>query len=233
MLHISDFDKAVIILEKKLDAKLNENPRNRGGALRQSAQFTIVTKEPENDVIIDPSMLQQNHLKGSFSPKASGSFTPKGSHGLSKLSSMKRQNSMNASGSTSNGLSVALATAVSNVNAAGTTGGGTGAVVVGGGGGTGPGTVAGSNSGAGGGSISQHQHQQQTQQQQGFPTGAHVPASFYKEIEEQLADALFKRTQAKLLADPDQANVESALADGLKVRRVYSSIKILFWIFLI
>jgi hypothetical protein len=44
-----------------------------------------------------------------------------------------------------------------------------------------------------------------------------VPAAYYKEIEEQLADALFKRTQAKLMADPDQANVESALADGLKV----------------
>lgn len=50
-----------------------------------------------------------------------------------------------------------------------------------------------------------------------FPTGAHVPAAYYREIEEQLADALFKRCQAKLMADPDQANVEAALADGLKV----------------
>jgi hypothetical protein len=51
-----------------------------------------------------------------------------------------------------------------------------------------------------------------------FPAGAHVPAALIKEIEEQLADALYKRSQAKLMADPDQANVESALADGLKVR---------------
>jgi len=57
----------------------------------------------------------------------------------------------------------------------------------------------------------------------GFPTGAQVPAAFYKEIEEQLADALFKRTQAKLMADPDQANVESALGDGLKVCTEYPS----------
>ena len=52
----------------------------------------------------------------------------------------------------------------------------------------------------------------------GFPAGAQIPAAFYKDIEEQLADALFKRCQAKLMADPDQANVESALADGLKVQ---------------
>jgi hypothetical protein len=60
--------------------------------------------------------------------------------------------------------------------------------------------------------------QQQPQHQvPGLPTGASVPAAYYKETEEQLADALYKRAQAKLLADPDQANVESALADGLKV----------------
>jgi hypothetical protein len=50
-----------------------------------------------------------------------------------------------------------------------------------------------------------------------FPSGAQVPAIYFKEIEEQLADALYKRTQAKLMADPDKINVESALADALRV----------------
>jgi tetratricopeptide (TPR) repeat protein len=43
-----------------------------------------------------------------------------------------------------------------------------------------------------------------------------------REIEEQLADALYKRSQAKLMADPDQANVESALADALKALTLYA-----------
>lgn len=85
-------------------------------------------------------------------------------------------------------------------------------------------SVMSTGSGSGAGSISQHS-QSQSHGTYGFPTGAQVPAAFYREIEEQLADALFKRTQAKLMADPDQANVESALADGLKV---YSLLRAIF-----
>lgn len=88
----------------------------------------------------------------------------------------------------------------------------------------GSGTLTGG--GNGGGSASSqllHQQQQHAASAMGFPSGAQVPAAFYQEVEEQLADALYKRAQAKLMADPDQANVESALGDGLKVRASYST----------
>lgn len=55
-----------------------------------------------------------------------------------------------------------------------------------------------------------------------LPPKDYLSCCVYREIEEQLADALYKRCQAKLMADPDQANIESALADGLKALTLYS-----------
>eukprot|EP01034_Spumella_vulgaris_P021885 gene21885-27961_t len=41
-------------------------------------------------------------------------------------------------------------------------------------------------------------------------------AAFYKELEEQLADTLFKRAQAKLMIETSATNVEAALSDAIK-----------------
>jgi tetratricopeptide (TPR) repeat protein len=41
-------------------------------------------------------------------------------------------------------------------------------------------------------------------------------AAFYKEVEEQLADTLFKRAQAKLMIETSAVNVEAALSDAIK-----------------
>jgi hypothetical protein len=40
---------------------------------------------------------------------------------------------------------------------------------------------------------------------------------YHREIEEQLADTLYKRAQAKLIVDPNTSNFASALEDALKV----------------
>lgn len=164
----ADFDKAVSLLEKKLEGRNATSfdglvAGGRRALNRQSSQFHIAPKDSDEGVMIDPSMLQTTHsgrkasiMKPAMKPGTSGK---------------RRQNSIISLGS---------------------------------------GSGANSVSGGGGGTAS---HAKESN----VPTGAHVPAAFYREIEEQLADALFKRTQAKLMADPDQANVESALVDGLKV----------------
>jgi tetratricopeptide (TPR) repeat protein len=41
-------------------------------------------------------------------------------------------------------------------------------------------------------------------------------AAFYKEVEEQLADTLFKRAQAKLMIETSAVNIEAALSDAIK-----------------
>jgi hypothetical protein len=152
--HAADFDKAVSILEKKLEGRNGDSSTRRMNLVRDSSKFNIAPKDSEEGVMIDPSMVATTHLqrKGSVLKISKSS---KGGAGFSTAS---------------------------------------GSLV----GSSGDGPRA---SGQGG----------------NFPTGAHVPAAYYKEVEEQLADALFKRCQAKLMADPDQANVEAALADGLKV----------------
>ena len=164
----TDFDKAINILEKKLEARnsssydgLTSNNRERRNIHRQSSnQFNIQPKEDEEGAMIDPSQLITTHSgrKSSFINKPT-SASRSGKHG-------------------------------SNISA---------------------------SSGSHGGSVEAGRSSSQQGGGAGFPTGANVPASYYREIEEQLADALFKRCQAKLMADPDQANVETALADGLKV----------------
>lgn len=50
------------------------------------------------------------------------------------------------------------------------------------------------------------------------PPGAVVPSSYYREMDDQLADAYYKRSQAKLMTDPSAANIESALDDAKLVR---------------
>ena len=52
------------------------------------------------------------------------------------------------------------------------------------------------------------------------PPGAVVPSSYYREMDDQLADAYYKRSQAKLMTDPSATNIESALDDAKLVRRV-------------
>lgn len=42
-------------------------------------------------------------------------------------------------------------------------------------------------------------------------------ALYYRDVEEQLADTLYKRAQAKLIVDPNPANITAALDDALKV----------------
>jgi hypothetical protein len=51
------------------------------------------------------------------------------------------------------------------------------------------------------------------------PPGAVVPSSYYREVDDQLADAYYKRSQAKLMTDPSAANIESALDDAKLVRQ--------------
>lgn len=162
------------LLEKKLEARTATSfdglvAGGRRGLNRQSSQFIIAPKDPEDGVMIDPSMLATTHAG-----RKASIVKPAAKPGASS----KRQGSVVSLGS-------------------------------------GSGIISGS--GGGGGNSSSH-----VKESNNIPTGAHVPAAFYREIEEQLADALFKRTQAKLMADPDQANVESALADGLKVTFVFA-----------
>jgi len=187
---IYDFDKAVDILEKKLESKPKQHAHfgnsmgmdtlatgvmvaKRGAAWhvnRKSSKFNVGTPQ-RTDVyaqdegnIIDPSMLNQMHRKGSFdmstaaaaAAAANASTSPKG----------RRANSI----SSSNG--------------------------------------GGSFSGA---------------EVPGVPKGATVPGSYYQDLEEQLADAFYKRAQAKLMADPDEANVRSALNDALKALAFYDA----------
>lgn len=54
----------------------------------------------------------------------------------------------------------------------------------------------------------------------GHPTGS---SAFKKELEEQIADAYYKRAQAKLLIESDAVYIEAALADSLKVNIRFSS----------
>jgi hypothetical protein len=49
-----------------------------------------------------------------------------------------------------------------------------------------------------------------------------VPSSYYREVDDQLADAYYKRSQAKLMTDPSAANIESALDDAKLVRQAAS-----------
>lgn len=165
-------------MEKKLEARTANSfdglvAGGRRGLNRQSSQFNILPKEPEDGVMIDPSMLATTHAG-----RKASIVKPSSKPGASS----KRQSSVVSLGS-------------------------------------GSGIISGSG-GGGGGNSSSH-----VKESNNIPTGAHVPAAFYREIEEQLADALFKRTQAKLMADPDQANVESALADGLKVTFVLFTLR--------
>jgi hypothetical protein len=51
------------------------------------------------------------------------------------------------------------------------------------------------------------------------PPGAVVPSSYYREMDDQLADAYYKRSQAKLMTEPSAVNIESALDDAKLVRQ--------------
>lgn len=51
----------------------------------------------------------------------------------------------------------------------------------------------------------------------GAGAGAGYSAAYYREVEEQLADTLYKRAQAKLMVEVSAANVEAALSDAIKV----------------
>lgn len=176
-----DFDKAVTILEKKLEAR-DSPPAGRGRTIspsrQQSVQFHIVKEPTESDVMIDPTMLLKQDNIAIAPPSRSPS------------SNMRRQNSMNSITSNSPENSGIRHSNLSTTGA-----------------------------GSAGTSVSHSVAKDKDREQ--FPTGAQVPAAYYKEIEEQLADALYKRTQAKLMADPDQVNVESALVDALRVNALF------------
>jgi hypothetical protein len=68
-----DFDKAVNILEKKLEGR--DGQQRRYSPQRQSSQFNILPKESEDGELIDPSMVATSHLarKASFLLKPSKS----------------------------------------------------------------------------------------------------------------------------------------------------------------
>lgn len=58
----TDFDKAISILEKKLEGREN-NASRRQSPTRQSGQFNIIqTRENEEGEMIDPSMLAGAHM---------------------------------------------------------------------------------------------------------------------------------------------------------------------------
>lgn len=51
--------------------------------------------------------------------------------------------------------------------------------------------------------------------------GSGPSSTFFKEVEEQLADTLFKRAQAKLMIEMETSNIDAALADALKAMSLH------------
>jgi hypothetical protein len=85
-----------------------------------------------------------------------------------------------------------------------------------------------SSGGGGGGSVGGFHHQHSSPQLLTSPTVAVVsgtvggliaghPVAYWSELEDSLADALFRRAQAKLLCDASLRNIENALSDALRV----------------
>lgn len=65
------------------------------------------------------------------------------------------------------------------------------------------------------GSMSMDSHRNHQQPHNGIV----IPQSYYQELEDQLADALFRRAQAKLMLEVDPTHISSALTDARRVSK--------------